>query len=109
MDDLGGADGRQVAVALVGEHCLMGMGALDAGGHGGRTAMSGLLHVAVEVFVGKNGAAHGAHADGVVQQSKLHQGLRHQLMDDAVVAAGAVMQLDVRQALGFLIYDCHVT
>ena len=85
------------------------MGALDAGSHSGRTAVGGLLHVAVEVLIGEDGAAHGAHADGVVQQSQLHQGLRHQLVDDAVVAAGAVMQLDVCQALGFLIYDCHVT
>ena len=109
MDNLGGTDGGQVAVALVGEHGLIGMGALDAGGNGGSAAMGGLHHVTGEVFVGKHGAAHGTDADGAVQQSQLHQGFRHQLVDDAVMAAGAVMQFLVGQSSGLLIYDRHIT
>ncbi|CAN4016138.1 Manganese transport regulator, partial [Dysosmobacter welbionis] len=109
VDDLRRADGGQVTVALVGEHRLMGMGALDAGSYGRRPAVGGLLHVAVEILVREDGAAHGAHADGVIQQTQLHQRLCHQLVDDAVVAAGAVVELHVRQAPGFLIYDRHVT
>ena len=109
MDDLRGADGGQVAVALIGEHGLVGVGALDAGGHGGGTAMGGLQHVAAEIVIGEYGAAHGADADGVVQQAQLHQGLGHQLVDDAVVAAGAVVQFLVGQSSGLLIYDRHIT
>ena len=109
MDDLGGADGRQVAVALIGEHRLGGMGALDAGGHSGSTAVGSLLHIAVEILVGKDGAADGAHTDGLVQQAHFLQDLGYQLMYDAVVAARAVMEFGIRQALGLLIYDCHIT
>ncbi|CAN4026232.1 hypoxanthine phosphoribosyltransferase, partial [Dysosmobacter welbionis] len=71
VDDLRRADGGQVTVALVGEHRLMGMGALDAGSYGRRPAVGGLLHVAVEILVREDGAAHGAHADGVIQQTQL--------------------------------------
>ena len=85
------------------------MGALDAGGHGGSTAVSGLLHIAVEILIGEDGAAHGANADGLIQQAHFFQDLGDQLMYDAVVAARAVMEFGIRQALGLLIYDCHIT
>ena len=109
MDDLPGADGGQVAVPLVGEHRLVRVGALDARGHGGGPAVGGLQHVAVEVFKGEDGAPHGAHADGAVQQVQLHQRLGNELVDDAVVTAGTVVELGVRQALGFFIYNRHIT
>ena len=96
-------------IALIGEHGLIGMGALDAGSHGGGTAVSGLLHIAGKIIVRKHGAAHRADADGVIQQTQLHQGLGYQLMDDTVIAAGAVVQFRVGQTSGLLIYDRHIT
>ena len=44
-----------------------------------------------------------------VQQSQFHQGFGHQLMDNAVIAAGAVVQFTVGQSGGLLIYNRHVT
>ena len=109
MDDLGSADGGQVAVTLIGKDDGARVGrAADAGGDGGRSAVGSLVHVAVEVVVGKDGAADRRNADGAVEDVHLVERLRHELMDDAVGTAGAVMQLGVRQAVGFLIYDCHV-
>ena len=100
MDDLGGADGGQVAVALIGEHHGVGPhGALDAGGHGGGTAVCGFVHVAVEVIIGKHGAAHGGHADDLAVQVHLVDDLGHQAVNDAVVAAGAVMELLIGEQL----------
>ena len=71
--------------------------------------MGGFQHVAAEVVVGEDRAAYRADADGVVQQSQFHQGFGHQLMDNAVIAAGAVVQFTVGQSGGLLIYNRHVT
>ena len=109
MNNLRRADGGKVPVPLIGEHRLGGMGALDARGHGRGTAVGGLQHVTVEVLKGKDGAPHGTYADGLVQKSQLYQRLGDELVNNAVVAAGAVVQLGVRQALGFFIYNRHIT
>ncbi|MPN31661.1 hypothetical protein SDC9_179135 [bioreactor metagenome] len=85
------------------------MGALDAGGNGGGAPVGGLLHVAAKILIGEHGAAHGTHADGRIQQVHLLHRLGHQLVNDAVGAAGAVVELHVRQSLGFLIDNRHVT
>ena len=71
--------------------------------------MSGLQHIAAEIVVSEHGAAHGADADGVIQQAQFYQGLGYQLVDDAVVTAGAIVQFGISQAFGLLIYDCHIT
>ena len=71
--------------------------------------MGGFQHIAVEVIVGKDGAAHGAYADGLIQKIQLHQRFGYQLVDDAVVAAGAVVDFRIRETLGFLIDDRHIT
>ena len=107
MDGLGGADGGQVAIALIGEDHIIGLGTLDAGGDGGSTPMGSLHHITVEVIVCHNGTAYRRNADGVAQHAQLLQTLRHQTVDDAVGAAGAVMGLLIGQTLGFLKHDGH--
>ena len=109
MDDLAGTDGGQVAVTLIGKHGLIGMGALDAGCDGGSTAVSGLLHVTGEILECEHGAADGTDTNGLVQQTQLHEDFGDQLVNDAVVAAGAVVQFHIGQALALFIYDCHIT
>ena len=109
MDNFTCADRGQVSVTLIGKDSLRGMGALDAGGHGRGAAVGGLLHVTGEILEGKDRAAHRAHADGLVQQSQLHQALGYQFVNDAMVAARAVMGFNVCQTLRLLVYDCHVT
>ena len=78
---------------------VSGHGALDAGSHGGGAAVSGFVHVAVEVVIGKHGTAHGGHADDFAVQVHLVDDLGHQAVNDAVVAAGAVMELLIGEQL----------
>ena len=102
VDRLRHADGGEVAVALVDEHDLVGVGALDARRDGGRAAVGGLLHVAVEVVVREHRAADGRDADALILHAQLFDALRDQPVHDAVRAAGAVMQVGVGQHFGFL-------
>ena len=102
MDDLGGADGGQVAVALIGEDDLVRMHALGAGGHRRGAAMGGLVHIAVEVVIGKHGAADRGDANDVLLLELLREHLGHQTVDDAVGAAGAVVERRIREELGAL-------
>ena len=69
--------------------------------------MGGLDHVAGEVVVGHNCAADGGHADGLALDTQLVNGFGHQAVDDAVGAAGAVMQRRISQRMGFLENSCH--
>ncbi len=80
---------------------------LDAGGYSGGPAVAGLLHVAVEVLVGQYGTAYGSHADGLVENPQLLQHLRRQTVDDAVGTAGTVVELLIRETVGFFEYDRH--
>ena len=107
MDRLGGADGGQVAVALVGEDDVVRQRALDAGRDSRRAAVGGLDHVAVELIIRQNGAADRRDADGVAQHAQFLQALGHQAVDNAVGASRAVMGLLVGQTLGFLKNNRH--
>ena len=78
------------------------VGALDAGGDGGRAAVSRLHHVAVEVVIRKHRAAYRRDADGLALDTQFVDDLGDQAMHDAVGAAGAVMQRNIRQRVGFL-------
>ena len=93
MHDLGGADRRQVAVSLIGNHDLVGTGALQSGGRGGRAAVRD-LHVAhVKIVVGEDRAAHRADEDGLVLQPQFLQRFGDQLVRHPVPAAGTVVGL----------------
>ena len=109
VDDLGGADGGEVTVALVGkDHRVLADGALDASGDSGGAAVRGLVHVAVEVVIREHGAAHGGHADHFAVELHLVDDLRDKTVDDAVVAAGAVMELLVGQQFGLFKQNSHL-
>ncbi len=95
VDDFRCSDGGQVPVTLVGKDRAIGKDALDPGCDSGCPAVGGLVHVAIEVIVGKNGATNGSDTDGVSKYVKLHQGFSDQLMNDAVGAAGTVVHLDI--------------
>src|SRR5208283_3158772 len=66
VDDFGGADGGEVAVALIGNDDAVGTGALDAGGTGGCAAVRELDVAHVDIVIGEDGTADGADEDGPV-------------------------------------------
>ena len=90
-DDLGHADGGQVAVPLVGKDHLVGMDPADAGGHGGGPAMGGLAHIHVHILVCHYAAADGGDADGLAQLTVFLQHLHDEPVGDAMGAAGAIV------------------
>ena len=59
VQNLRGADGRQIAVALVADDDALGPAALDGSGYRGSAAVRGLHIADVEVIVGKDRAADG--------------------------------------------------
>ena len=102
MDDLGGADGGEVTIALVRDDDLVGAGALDGGRAGGCAAV-GELHVAhVEIVVSENRAADRAHENRLVLQTEFLEGFGNQLVGNAVAAAGTVVRLPLQIALAFV-------
>ena len=100
MDDLGRADGRQIPIALIGEHDAVGDHALDARGNRRGAAMRGLDHVAGHIIIHKHRAAHRAYADGVGDDVQFLDHLADHPMDDAVQASGAIGELVIRKTLG---------
>ena len=107
VDDLVGAYGGEVAVALVGEDAGAGVDALDAGGDGGSAAVRGLVHVAVEVVIRENGTSDRRDADDVVGQTELLDRLTDEPVGYAVVAAGAVVEHGVGEHFGLFKYNGH--
>ena len=107
VDYLVRADGGEVAVALVGEHAGVGVDSLDAGGDGGSPAVRGLVHIAVEVVIRKDGAADRRDADDVIRKTQFLYRLADQPVGYAVVAAGAVVEHGVGQHFGLFKYYGH--
>ena len=70
-------------------------------------SMGGLHHIAGEVIVAHDRAAHRGHAHGLAFHTQLLQGLGHQAVDDAVGAAGTVVQGRVSEGRRFLKYNSH--
>ena len=66
MDRLGGPDGGEVAVALIGKDDVAGPHALDAGGHGQRPAVRRLDAIKVPVVIRHHRAADRRGDDGAV-------------------------------------------
>ena len=108
VDALGGADGGQVAVALVGHDEVLRPHALDAGGHRGAAAVRRLDHVDLEVVVEEHAAAGGSHADGVLLQVHLLDHFHEQAVDDAVAAAGAVVEVRLLEELAAARRRCFI-
>ena len=107
MDRLGGADGGEVAVALIGKDDAVGQGALEARGDSRRAAVWGLHHIAGKVIVIHNGAADRGDAHGLIGHIQLVEHLGHQTVNNAVGAAGAVVERDIRQRLGSVKHNSH--
>ncbi len=99
VDDLGGADGGEIAIALIADDDAAGTAALDGGGDCG-TASVGDLHVAdVEIVIGEDGTADGADEDGAVLNGEFVDGFGEELVYYAVSAAGTVVRLLLEFAL----------
>ena len=93
MHDFGGADGGQIAIALVGNHNLVGTGPFQAGRRGGSAPMRD-LHVAhIKVVVGENRAAYRTDQDGLILHPQIFQSFGDQFVRDAVAASRAVVRL----------------
>ena len=108
VDDLRHTYGREVAVALIGEDDVVGIGELDARRDRGSSAVGRLLHVAVEVLVSEHGAADGRDADHSALEAEFVDGFGDQSVRYAVSAPRAVMQRGIGEHLGFLEYHCHI-
>ena len=102
------SDGREVAIALIGEDHVVGKRALHARRDRGSAAVRRLDHVAGEVVVRHHGAADRRDADGLALDAELVDRLRDETVDDAVRAARAVVQDRIRQRLRFLEYYSHI-
>ena len=85
------ADGRQVAIALVGEYDGFVAGTADAGAHCRSTAVGYLDVAAVEVVVGEDGTADRTDHHRSFLDAQVDEGLRDQLVQHPMAAAGAVM------------------
>ena len=110
-DDLGEADGGEVAVALVGDDDRLGVRELVADGDGGGAAVRGLRVADVEVVVEEDGAADRGDGDRPVLDAELLDRLGEVLVGEAVAAARAVVRrvplqpLAVGVALELLVED----
>ena len=102
------ADGRQVAVALIGEDDVFRQRALDAGCNGGRAPVRRLNHITVEVVIRKHGAAHRGHPNCFAGEVEILKSLCHQTVHDAVGAAGAIMQRRIGEGFWFFKHCSHI-
>ena len=100
------ADSGKVAVALVGKHGKLRVGALYACRNGGRSAVGGFDHIAVEIIICKHRAADGRYAHGVALDTELVDDLGNKAVDYPVRAAGAVMERRIGERVRLLEY-CH--
>ena len=103
MDGLGGADAGHVAITLIGEHEAVGPQTLDGGSHGGSTSMGGLLPVDIDILIGEHGAAYGRDADGLVGHTHFFNHLGHELVDDTMRTARAIVHGHIVHQGWFLI------
>jgi hypothetical protein len=108
MDQLAHADGGEIAVALVGEHNLLGPGALDARSDGRRASMRNLHRIGVEVLIRKNRAPHAGDGHRLLNDAEFLKDLTNQTVRDAMGAARAVAHARFSEALGILVYDFGV-
>ena len=115
MDRLRRTDGRQVAVALIGEDQIAGMQPFDGRSDGQRASVRRFDPVDVDVVVCEYGAAHGRNAHGLLFETHLFDDLRNQFVYRTVTTAGAVVHDVVGNELRFginqiLLFDfnlCH--
>ena len=87
------------------------MHALDRGCHRGRTAVSGLDHIAPEEVGCGNRAPDGGHADGLALNAQLVDRFGDKAVNDAVRTSGAIVRYDGKERMGALeddlFFGCH--
>ena len=105
VQDLGRADGGQVAVALVRDHDLVRLRALQPGRHRRRAAVRSLHRVDVEVVVQQHRTADRRHHDRALPNAQLIDRLGNEAVDDAVRAARTVIGDVLGQGIGPLVDD----
>ena len=86
-------DGRQVAVPLIADDHVFGVGAGECSGNCGRTTVGTFHGVTVKVVVGEHGAADRADDDRAVLDAHIRNGFSDQFVQDPVAAAGAVVHI----------------
>ena len=64
VDDFGGSDCGEVAVALIGEDDFVGVGSFHTRCDCGRSAVGDLNHINVKIIISENRTADGCDADG---------------------------------------------
>ena len=97
VDDLSGADGGEVAVALVREDDLVRVAAAHAGGNGWSAPVRRLAAIEVPVEVRVHGAADRRDGEDAVADAELVDDFADEAVRDAVAAAGAVVRAFVTQ------------
>ena len=107
MNGFGSTDSGEVAVALIGEHNVLGLCALNARCYSRGASVGSLYHIAAEIIICHNGAADGRDADGLALYTELVNALRNKAVDYTMSAAGAIMGRHIKKRLGSLKYDCH--
>ncbi len=105
VNDLGRADGGQVAVSLIGKDDFVRLGALQAGGHGRRAAVRGLYGIQVEVMIHEHRAADRRDQDRLLLNAQLVYRFGDQAMDDAMRATGAIVRPGVGEGVGATVHD----
>ena len=90
-------DRSKVAVTLIGENNVFGVGALNAGCNGGCSSVSGFDHIKREIIVRHNRAADRSNTDCLALDSKLVYDLGDKAMNDTVRTAGAVMKRHINK------------
>ena len=107
VNDFSRADGSKVAVTLICENNIVGVGALNTGCSGGRSSVCCLDGVEIEVFISEYCAADGNDCDCAILNAELVNNFRNEPVNDTMTAAGAIMKHRVGQDRGFLKYGLH--
>ncbi len=85
------------------------MDALGTGSAGWRTAVSRFHHITVKIIVGKDRASNRCDTDGRLPHAQLLKHFRNKAVNDAVGAAGAVMEGSIGEHGGLFEHHCHFT
>src|SRR5262249_50927528 len=93
MQNLGRADGRQVAIALVIDDDAAWQAPLDSGRDRRSASVRSLNAACTEVIVGEDGAAYRADQNGPVLDAELIDCLGDHLVHDSVPAARTEVRL----------------
>ncbi len=104
MNGLGSTDSGEVAVALIGEHEIVGIEARHCSSHSRRTAMSRLHPVDINIIICKNGASHRSYAHGFIGSTHFGEHLGNEAVNHTVAAARTVVCIILCKQLRTAVY-----